>query len=618
MMRRTALVVVAAVVSVFWTAACGGTVAEEAAPKTPVPATEPPATAPADTPVDAPADAAADATAEQLRSCVKILDTIGGVAPASRMKQLAQGCPNVCPGGQSILAEGSMKGSLTLELAECGFYCSEEAHKKVIAAPVRDRAATAIAECGAARYGLAEDQGSMLSLEWFVAQRVGKWLADARKQCESSHAELVAELDDVLADLRLPLSLPAKLPATYELPSVTNAEYAWSRTYVVVTPDRVTVAATPVAVLTEDGARIADDAGGLLPGSPTDLATLPAEITRLEALSPVRDVRPSYYAEGEEPPPDDADDPPFVHKPILSRADLERYGGAGEDLAAVLAPDRNAPLVLADAKLPATRMLEAISALGWRGGRLGAVRDSGAAGYVRLGIAVARVPAKGFAPGLMVLVDDKGYLLIGHKTAPQRIPKLGSEYDFDGLYVALKKSSSPYIGMKVNSDGIFLAVDGSATVQQLTRTVEVVGEGPYNWVRATPLSVAKVWIKKAVRRKKPMVWSPGPQAKVDIGKPVATEGLHKMVIRRYFRRKLVAVKRCYEKQLLKDPKLAGKLDVTYEISSTGAVQNVVVEGLNEEVRACVRPLIEAIPYPAPQGGVTVKVQYPLTFRTARR
>jgi hypothetical protein len=102
---------------------------------------------------------------------------------------------------------------------------------------------------------------------------------------------------------------------------------------------------------------------------------------------------------------------------------------------------------------------------------------------------------------------------------------------------------------------------------------------------------------------------------VTLAQPVVSSGgLDKAIVRRYIKRRLNAVRYCYEKALIARPTLAGTLTAYFMIDATGHVAQSSASGLGDpEVEACVAKAIEAIEFPVAQGGGTVTVNYPFTF-----
>jgi TonB family protein len=97
-----------------------------------------------------------------------------------------------------------------------------------------------------------------------------------------------------------------------------------------------------------------------------------------------------------------------------------------------------------------------------------------------------------------------------------------------------------------------------------------------------------------------------------IGQPDAKGDLDKAIIRRYIKRNLMKITYCYEKELLKTPKLEGTVRVEFTISVNGTVTAAKGSGL-ANVDSCVAEVVRAIEFPKPKGG-EVLVSYPFIFR----
>ncbi|MCC6993074.1 MAG: AgmX/PglI C-terminal domain-containing protein [Deltaproteobacteria bacterium] len=76
------------------------------------------------------------------------------------------------------------------------------------------------------------------------------------------------------------------------------------------------------------------------------------------------------------------------------------------------------------------------------------------------------------------------------------------------------------------------------------------------------------------------------------------------------------LKFCYERELVKDPKLATKLSVRFTIGKAGTVTAAAVTSATPSapgLEACVIAAIKKMRFPAPAGGGDVVVNYPLSF-----
>ncbi len=104
---------------------------------------------------------------------------------------------------------------------------------------------------------------------------------------------------------------------------------------------------------------------------------------------------------------------------------------------------------------------------------------------------------------------------------------------------------------------------------------------------------------------------------VEVGKASTTGDLDANIIRRYIRRKLPAIRHCYERKLVTDQDLAGTVVTQFQISPMGVVQGASAGGMGDEsVESCVAEAVRAIQFPRPKGGGMVNVRYPFIFQPA--
>lgn len=93
-------------------------------------------------------------------------------------------------------------------------------------------------------------------------------------------------------------------------------------------------------------------------------------------------------------------------------------------------------------------------------------------------------------------------------------------------------------------------------------------------------------------------------------------GLSDEVISRVLRRNMPEARHCYEQGREGDPRLAGRVDVRFVISATGAVEAVEVgpSTLNHPgVEACVAASVRRRTFPAPADGRPVSAVFPYVF-----
>ena len=100
------------------------------------------------------------------------------------------------------------------------------------------------------------------------------------------------------------------------------------------------------------------------------------------------------------------------------------------------------------------------------------------------------------------------------------------------------------------------------------------------------------------------------------GKPKVVGSLDKEIIRRVVRRHRSEIRYCYEKELQKNPKLAGTVTMKFVIAGTGSVMTAAVSSTdlnNSAVESCMANKIRKWDFPEPKGGGIVNVNYPFKF-----
>jgi hypothetical protein len=110
--------------------------------------------------------------------------------------------------------------------------------------------------------------------------------------------------------------------------------------------------------------------------------------------------------------------------------------------------------------------------------------------------------------------------------------------------------------------------------------------------------------------------APPPQLRDDGA--VVTGRLPVEVVKRIARQWFGKMRLCYEAGLAKNPKLAGKVVVTFTIDKTGAPTKVNAAGgtlPDADVKACVAKAFQGMSFPQPEGG-TVDVTYPIDLAPA--
>jgi outer membrane biosynthesis protein TonB len=100
------------------------------------------------------------------------------------------------------------------------------------------------------------------------------------------------------------------------------------------------------------------------------------------------------------------------------------------------------------------------------------------------------------------------------------------------------------------------------------------------------------------------------------GDPIIMGALDKSLIDRVIKRHMNQIKYCYQKQLTKNPNLAGKVTVKFVISRDGSVSKASTKKStmgNSAVESCINRRFHRFKFPEPKGGGIVIVSYPFIF-----
>jgi TonB family protein len=102
------------------------------------------------------------------------------------------------------------------------------------------------------------------------------------------------------------------------------------------------------------------------------------------------------------------------------------------------------------------------------------------------------------------------------------------------------------------------------------------------------------------------------------GQATVRGSLDREIIRRIIRRHINEVKFCYEGELIKNARLAGRVSIQFTISGTGQVIASVLQSStmgNLRVESCVVQAVRRWEFPKPRGGGIVIVSYPFNFQS---
>ncbi len=104
-----------------------------------------------------------------------------------------------------------------------------------------------------------------------------------------------------------------------------------------------------------------------------------------------------------------------------------------------------------------------------------------------------------------------------------------------------------------------------------------------------------------------------------VGDPIILGAIDKALIDAVIRRHLAQIRYCYQRELSKQPDLAGKVVVKFVIDATGAVEKAEIRTStldNATVEECLVNRFLRMQFPEPKGGGIVIVSYPFLFKSA--
>jgi hypothetical protein len=94
--------------------------------------------------------------------------------------------------------------------------------------------------------------------------------------------------------------------------------------------------------------------------------------------------------------------------------------------------------------------------------------------------------------------------------------------------------------------------------------------------------------------------------------------LDKQMIRTRIQYAMPRLTHCYERELLRNPKLVGDSTLSFSIQPSGMVSNVSIVGTLEDdaVRTCLHDVVASLEFPKTDATGAITVNYPLTFKLA--
>lgn len=104
---------------------------------------------------------------------------------------------------------------------------------------------------------------------------------------------------------------------------------------------------------------------------------------------------------------------------------------------------------------------------------------------------------------------------------------------------------------------------------------------------------------------------------IDASSAIVTGSLDKELIRKVIQSHRSQIRYCYEQELVRNPKLAGKIAVKFVITANGTVSSASTAQTtmnNATVEGCLASRVKSWEFPKPKGGGVVVVTYPFVFK----
>jgi len=552
----------------------------------------------------------------------RALEAVAGAEPSQSAAMLAQGAyETVAPSEKCLesFAAATTPKARVEALIDCGLACTLDAVQALKGKEPRTWMAALARACDADHFGLEKAEAAMLSPEWFLLHKIGQL---AEPHLKAAKGPNKAKLEQAMEAFKLPLPLPAVATGLYELPVVPAAASVpiATRTYVIVPASgELRVGATPYAALGPRGAALGVPEGrALFPGN---------EVARADLKALVLEAGGAPAA----PHPADAGPPPDAADAGRAMGQYKMKGNVDQDLAKKQAIDdaRSAGILGALGKMDADH-----SALGGSFGSIGAppglhgeVSQSLRGDLGRDGDPVALLCADGARPAADVI--DLATAL------PNVLIAVASPDDTAAHALALEiQSVMDTSGRAPGQAWVELAAgkldEATKAAGGSEETVVIRVADGVPWKDAVAL--AAVAVARGARRiiftTSALDWAGDIDAGrlghgaygqgkpavtlFKVGPPDTTGDLDRNVIQRVVRSRAGALRACYERELVGDPKLTGRVDVEFTIAADGRVSSVKATGLGK-VSDCVARQVERMKFPAVEGGGQVRVRYPFTF-----
>jgi len=266
------------------------------------------------------------------------------------------------------------------------------------------------------------------------------------------------------------------------------------------------------------------------------------------------------------------------------------------------------PLVVADERLPATKLVELLASL--PSASLAVTTDGGATARPLL-ITFLQIPGS--------LPPEPDTVELGFTVRPDGVR--GAAYrgvnpddatwtwsgDLAGLGGAYHQGQA--VGALLGAQAVRIRIDGDLTTGALLTAIAALLAANVNAISiGEPVYAASGYGTNSSSRGRPAV-----VPRLTLGQPTIDGGYDKATLRRYLRRNQPKFKFCYERVLLAKPAIEGTVTATFTITPTGSITQAAATGVDPEVESCIAGFLVGIEVPKPKDGKPVTVSYPFTF-----
>ena len=100
------------------------------------------------------------------------------------------------------------------------------------------------------------------------------------------------------------------------------------------------------------------------------------------------------------------------------------------------------------------------------------------------------------------------------------------------------------------------------------------------------------------------------------GEPQILGSLDRSLVDAVIKRNMAQIRYCYQRELTKNPSLAGKITVKFVVAKDGSVSSAEIKLTTMQssaVESCVVSRIQRLQFPAPKGGGIAIISYPFVF-----